>query len=590
MAVIFRSFPRRQGAGLTGFGLILSLWLAVSMAVSADVPAQTADPAGVPKPERHGRDRPDLPPYLEEAPRPLPLRPEPGPPPEAPTLQASPRVFVRAIRWSGNTVFSNDELSRLAADLLNREISFAELEALRLRVTRHYIARGYVNSGAVIPDQEVVSGEIRVHIVEGRLAEVRVSGNRRLQPPYIRSRLMTGAGIPLNLNDLQAEVQILHQNPLIDQIRAELSPGLRPGGAVLEAEVSEASPYVLGIEIGNRWSPRVGSTGGEFYAAHRNLSGLGDTLGLRYAATRGLQDLIAHYMLPITPRDTQLRFRYEYTDADVVEEPFEDLDITGRADTFAVEVAHPFYRTPARELTLALRGEVRHSQTTLLGEPISFAPGVSDWESDVSVIRFTQDWLSRSRFRVFAVRSVFSIGLDAFGATVREDGLPDGRFFAWLGQVQWAGRMPALGGSQFIFRTDMQFCDQSVLPLEKFSVGGATSVRGYREDEFVRDNAVVSSLELRVPVLRLPLPGLSKTGEDGMVQVAAFVDWGWSENVDTETFGPRTIAGAGPGLRWDPSPGLQAQIYWGIPFRDIDYGSSDLQNEGIYFQVNCLIF
>lgn len=594
--VISRRFPRLQGAGLAGIGVILSLWLAVSVAASADVPAQTADPAGVPRPERHGRDRPDLPPFLEEAPRPLPLPPAPVPPPETSTSPASPQVFVRAIRWSGNTVFSDEELSHLAADLLNREISFADLEALRLRVTRHYVARGYVNSGAVIPDQEVVSGVIRVHIVEGRLSEVRVSGTRRLRAPYIQRRLVTGAGAPLNLNDLQEEVQILHQNPLIEQVHAELSPGLRLGEAVLEAEVSEASPYVLGVEAGNRWSPRVGSTGGELYAAHRNLSGWGDTLGFRYAATRGLHHLIAHYTLPVTPRDTLLRFRYEYSDAEVVEDPFEGLDITGRADTFAVEVAHPVYRTPARELSLALRGEVRHSETRILGEPfflgepLSSGPGVEDWESDVSVIRFTQDWLSRSRSRVFAVRSVFSVGLDAFGATIREDDLPDGRFFSWLGQVQWAGRIPALGGSQLIFRTDMQFCDRSVLPLEKFSVGGATSVRGYREDEFVRDNAVVASLELRVPVFRLPLPRLSRTGEDGIVQVAAFVDAGWSENVDTETFGPRTITSAGPGLRWDPSPGLHAELYWGIPFRDIDHGSDDLQDEGIHFQVNCLIF
>jgi hemolysin activation/secretion protein len=136
----------------------------------------------------------------------------------------------------------------------------------------------------------------------------------------------------------------------------------------------------------------------------------------------------------------------------------------------------------------------------------------------------------------------------------------------------------------------MQFCDQSVLPLEKFSVGGAYSVRGYREDEFVRDNGVVASLELRYPAFRMPVPGLAQTAEDGMVQLAAFTDWGWSENVDTATPSPRSIGSVGLGVRWDPSPRLHAQLYWGIPLRDIDYPSDDLQNDGIHFQLNCRIF
>lgn len=586
-----KNFLRRPGSGWVAAGALLSFCLTVTVAVPADIPGKTADQPGIEQRDWHGRERPDLPTFAEEAP---PEVTSPQPAPEAPRepsgSNAGPRVYANAVRWVGNTVFSDEELSRIVGDYLDREITFEELQELRLRVTRHYIDHGYVNSGAVIPDQKIVSGEILINIIEGRLSNVKVSGNQRLRTSYVESRLKASAGPPLNIKALQEEVQILHQNPLIDRINAELGPGLRLGEASLAAEVAEASPYVMGFEIGNRWSPRIGSTGGEIFAAHRNLTGWGDTLGFRYDMTRGLKDILAYYNVPITPRDTFLKFRYEYTDADVVEDPFDDLDITGKADSFAVEISHPFYRTPNRELTLALRGEIRNSDTTLLDQPFSFSPGVQDGESDVSVIRFIQEWLSRSRLQVFAVRSVFSVGIDAFNATINEGDLPDGLFFSWLGQFQWAGRLPVLGGSQLIFRTDMQFCNQSVLPLEKFSVGGAYSVRGYREDEFVRDNGVVTSLELRYPAFRLPIPGLSKTFEDGMVQLAAFTDWGWSENVDTVTLGPRTIGSAGLGFRWDPSPKLHAQLYWGIPFRDIDYSSYDLQNDGIYFQMNCLIF
>jgi hemolysin activation/secretion protein len=248
IGVIPTNFLRRPGFGSTGVRVLLSFCLTVAVAASTEIPAETADQPGMEQRERPGRERPDLPAFIEEAPPEVtPLHPVPETPRKSPGSSAGPRVLVTGIRWVGNTVFSDEELSGVAGDYLNREITFEELQELRLRVTRHYIDGGYINSGAVIPDQEIVSGEILINIVEGRLAGIDVSGNDRLRTPYIKSRLMTAAGPPLNINDLQEQVQILHQNPLIDGVNAELSPGLRLGEAILAAEVAEASLYVLGF-------------------------------------------------------------------------------------------------------------------------------------------------------------------------------------------------------------------------------------------------------------------------------------------------------------------------------------------------------
>ena len=85
-----------------------------------------------------------------------------------------------------------------------------------------------------------------------------------------------------------------------------------------------------------------------------------------------------------------------------------------------------------------------------------------------------QDWLRRTRDRVLAARSVFSFGLHALGAT-ENDSKPDGEFFAWLGQFQWAQRLDE--GDEIILRTDAQLTQDPLLPMEKFVVGGADTVR-----------------------------------------------------------------------------------------------------------------
>ena len=88
---------------------------------------------------------------------------------------------------------------------------------------------GYVNSGAIIPDQEVRNGVIEVRIIEGRLVDIVVNGLTSLKPEFVEERIRQGAGPPLNVNDLRTRIQLLLLDPAIDRINARLGPGLRPG-------------------------------------------------------------------------------------------------------------------------------------------------------------------------------------------------------------------------------------------------------------------------------------------------------------------------------------------------------------------------
>jgi hemolysin activation/secretion protein len=181
--------------------------------------------------------------------------------------------------------------------------------------------------------------------------------------------------------------------------------------------------------------------------------------------------------------------------------------------------------------------------------------------------------------------------VDLLGATINAGAVPDGHFFAWLGQFQWVRRLWDTD-SQLILRSDLQVAADPLLPLEKLAIGGAATVRGYRENVFVRDNGWVSSLEFRIPIFRLPLPWISQGAQDGWVQLAPFFDAGWSTNTDDDTPSPKTIYSAGLGLRWDPSPWVHSELYWGYPFKEVEdpIAEHDLQDDGIHFALNAQIF
>ncbi|MGH8487517.1 MAG: ShlB/FhaC/HecB family hemolysin secretion/activation protein [Gammaproteobacteria bacterium] len=550
-------------------------------------------------PERPGEDRRDrLPEHPLEKPSPLPPL-TPPPEPKAAPLSTQLQVSAKKIKLTGNRVISNEELGKVTAPYENRTLSTEDLQSLRQALTVYYVNKGYINSGAVIPDQEVKDGVIAIQIVEGKLTDIELSGNEWLRDSYIAKRLRLGNEEALNLHVLQEHMQLLDQDRRIERLNAQLNPGLQAGEGVLQVLVEEARPYELGVSFNNYYSTSVGELRGEVYAAHYNLTGFGDVLSARYGITEGVDDLGASYSFPLTARDTRLNLYFDRSDADIVEEPFDRIDIASETETYGVSLSHPFFRTPRRQLLAELVFERRRSETFIFkGTPFElsfpfylqpFPDADIDGETEVSVIRVRQEWVDRSPNQVLALRSTLSFGLDALGATENPGDLPGGEFFAWLGQVQWVRRLWETD-NQVLIRGQVQWAADPLLPLEKLGVGGASTVRGYRENLLVRDRGFVGSIEFRFPVLRLPLPFITKEPEDGQVQLASFYDFGWSENVEESSPNPRTISSAGLGLRWDPHPKIHSELYWGFAFRDVNADEEGLQDNGIHFALDVGLF
>lgn len=526
---------------------------------------------------------------LELKEEPLPFAPPTKvlpPVPEAkPDKLAAGRIFVKDIKITGSTVFPSEELAAVAAPYVNRELAAEDLDALRRALTVYYVERGYINSGAVIPEQDVVDGVMTINIVEGELTAIEIEGHKQFRAGYIEDRIRLSAGPPLNIQVLQERLQLLQQDHRVERINAELKPGVKPGSSVLKVKIEEKTPYRLWVGFDNYQSPTVGAERGRAIASHENLTGNGDTLGITYGRSDGIDpEIEAWYSVPFTSHDTTLTFGYRRNDFSVIEQPFEPLDVDSESEIYEVTLRHPFYRTPNQEFSLALSGEHLHNETFMLGEGYSFSLGAEDGESTVTALRLSPEYVYRSQNQVIAARSRFSLGIDALDATIHSDpNIPDGQFFSWLGQFQLA-RILKPWDTQMILRADIQLSTDPLLPLEQIAIGGRYSVRGYRENQLVRDLGAIASLEFRVPLVR------NKPWAD-YLQLAPFFDFGRSGMRRTiESVRPKETYSAGLGLRWavtlPPPIRLKPsfELYWGIPFRDFDAPEYNLQDDGIHFQ------
>jgi hemolysin activation/secretion protein len=538
------------------------------------------------------------PPLREEAPAPPPPRPvlPPLPPlPPGPTLPlGGPRVLVKEIRVVGSTVFSAAELAAVTAPYTNREVSAEDLESLRLALTRLYVERGYVNSGAILPDQTIADGVVTYQVVEGRVTGIEVAGARWRWPWYYRSRLALGARPPLDVDRLQEQIQYLLEDPRLERLNATLRPGTRPGEAVLDVRVEERLPFRVWLDVNNYQSPSVGAERGLVTLEHQSLTGLGDVLTLRYGRSEGLDPLLDfRYAVPVTPWDTVVSAQYRRNTFAVVAEPFDVLDIESDSEIYTLAVRQPLYRSPNAQLAVELIGERLSHDTTLLGEPFTLEAGAVDGRSVVTAARAALEFVHRTQNQVFAARSRFSLGVDALDATIHSSArIPDSRFFAWLGQAQWVRRLDMLQGiaawlgeTQVIVRADLQLADDPLLSLEQVAVGGRYSVRGYRENTLLRDNAFLGSVEARIPVVR-NVPWAD------VVHVAPFYDYGRGWNTRPPSGEPLDISSVGVGLRWALTLRAgpvalrpQFEVYWGHPLRNVQTPGGNLQDHGIHFQL-----
>jgi hemolysin activation/secretion protein len=503
---------------------------------------------------------------------------------DRPQDPAGESLFVREIHVSGSR-FSQAELTAVLQPYIARELRSEDLDALRDALTQYYIDRGFITSGARIPEQDVRDGVLRIEIVEGTLSEVFVQGAAGLRPSYFSERLAPGALPTANILEIERRLKLLQSDGLVRSVSARLVPGERVGESRLQVDVEEADPLSIELDAGNSRAPSVDASGLRLQIAHGNLTGIGDALRASYEGTRGLRSATLAYTLPLDAGRTRLQLEVQQSRAEVVERPFSAIGIESESSTLRAALSHFALRDVGRELVFELGAERRRSRTFLADDPFSFDPGAQSGRTRLSVLRFAQAWTARGLSDVVALRSTLSFGLDVLGASDAphrgEGATPDGTFVSWVGQAQWAHRFsPRLRSSQLIARADAQWTPRALVSAEQFSIGGARSVRGYRENALVRDRGITGSLELRIPVLR------SALGRD-LLQLALFADAGHARSERDEA-GPRTLASAGIGLRIDPAERVHASIYWGHRLRRIERLGSDPQDRGLHVELTVL--
>jgi len=170
------------------------------------------------------------------------------------TKNNPPGINITAYHIEGNTVLPLDNFGVLS-NYTGTNISFPRLrEGLGLLQLRYH-ALGFPTISVTLPPQKPTNGIIRIKVVEGRLSQINITGNKYFSTPNILRALPSlTTNILLNTRWFQPELDQANANR-DRQIYPVVSPGLEPGTTMLDLKVKDRLPLHGRFEINNKSSP-----------------------------------------------------------------------------------------------------------------------------------------------------------------------------------------------------------------------------------------------------------------------------------------------------------------------------------------------
>lgn len=248
--------------------------------------------------------------------------------------QAEQKILLKDFEFYGNSIYSNDELSQVVTHNLNTYVNLEELKAIALEIQKKYHHDGYLITKVVIPEQDFEEDDaVKIVILEGRLGEVTVVGNKKYNSKFINQSLSASeiiAGKAFTVDSLENTLVRINKGNGI-KVSSVLKQGAEQGYTDIEILVTEEPMVSTLVDINNYGSKNTGEYRAIAQANVANVTGRGDNasiVGMHTIDGKGSYFVNLAYNTPINALGTKIGGYYSFGNVRVGEE-LAVLDIKG---------------------------------------------------------------------------------------------------------------------------------------------------------------------------------------------------------------------------------------------------------------------
>ena len=447
-----------------------------------------------------------------------PALPKQEPRAASPVLVAEPQpgeaTFVfKSAQLVGNTLISTAAIEDVLSPWLNKTLTLAQLEQAVAQISALYREQGWL-AQALLPDQDVSEGQVRITIVEGKLGQVIVDMQsdrpqlgevvRRRIEALVKYRMQVGQAIAFD--DMDWALLVAGDLPGVSVV-GSLQAGQMPGTSDLVVKVDSKNLLAGQVSADNHGSR---STGVERVNGQLQINspfGMGDQLSFAGSKNLGSTYVRAAFTTPIGIeqwRGPMLSVdvgRMDYRILDKFKPEGAQLRPEGFSDMYGLHVVSPLLRSANTNLNLDLGLEYRSS----VDKSDLEVPGT------MGVVRRTQvhnqivglnfshmdGVLGGGNNIVSVVHARGSLNLGPSGAATLD--ATEARTQGMFEKEQLTvSRLQFIDGQHTIFMSaTKQWASKNLDPSEKLYLGGAAGVRSFPNNEAGGSTGVIATLELR---------------------------------------------------------------------------------------------
>jgi hemolysin activation/secretion protein len=500
------------------------------------------------------QQRPDAGQILEQQKQPLRLPPPsepvlPKPPEPKPALPASPqlRVKIDQFTFSGNTLFSEAQLTPVVQEFVGKELDFTGLNEAATKVRAYYRSRGYFLAQAYLPRQVIREGRVEITVIEGRIGEVEL--DRDPAARFADSLLVGIIGTHLKQGQVITEVGLERPLLLINDLPgagvvSEIRPSKTIGAADLRVNVDQSPSRITGFVDADNEGNRF--TGEYRFGTNLNWNtplGYGDQATFRgFVSDEGMWYTRFAYLIPAGYRGTRVGVSFTRFDYRLAKD-FATLQANGEGEVKSIYAFHPVVRTRNTNFILQLSYEDKRLVDRIESQASVEQKNISDVKA--GFVGDFRDGMLGGGLNAYSftfTRGDLGIGPPAVLALDQAGHNTNGSFTKYNFDARRLQRVTE--NLNLLVSVSAQKATKNLTSAEKFSLGGPNGVRAYPVGEAGGDTGVLSSLEGRYIV-----PGYKLLGAD--LTLIAFYDYGWvnafEQPLPTDTENYRSISGFGVG-------------------------------------------
>lgn len=479
--------------------------------------------------------------------------PEPGPCP----LRDSALTFdLKSVTFSGVSGVKDKDIAAAYRNQVGKTIPVSEICDIRDRAAAILFSEGIL-ARVEIPEQRIADGELKLEVIEARIANIRFHGDAGPAQAKIESYLERLRGMtPFDLDVAQRYLLLAADVPGV-QISAAIRPSAQGRGAVDLDITASHSYFDIAVNAQNFGSEALGPWAGLVRGDVKSLTPWGDRTALVvYSTLDGKEQQVVQVISEFRPGSTGLIIRGSASYARTRPGgPLEVLELEGDASDIQLSANYPFIRSRSHNLNFIAGIDIADQKT-------DFADGGTLIDDKLRIGYLRAEGNARTRLLGLPINGDLSAevrkGFNVLGASQasettlsRAAGEPE----ALVARLEGHGGVGIGPWLEAYLGFKYQYADSPLLSYEQMSIGNLTIGRGYDPSSVAGDRGVAGAFELRLGPVNLPLG----------VRASAygFYDIARTEFVDIAEI--TTVASTGGGLRFASPWGLDLDVFYANP-------------------------